>query len=165
MNLKRAFLLLGLSLILFACGPMVSELEFTSLSDLNSNPAGYENTTVKVQGHVVEFLGEKSHFIALPYVTTRSCKIFDSWSICTDVRISISQVKVAEFLLQAGDQEILVSERSGGLYLPIPFVPASTPRLPEGEIVIVGYWSTKDDGSYVLYVSGADEIATSTPRD
>jgi len=163
MNIKKIchLLILCLSLILVACGPTASELEFTSLNDLNSNPVAYDKTTVKVQGRVVEFLGEDSHFILLPYITTRPCMMGKTSTICTDIKLSLSQVRVAEFRLRSGDDTIVVSERTGGLYLPIPIVPAGTPSLPEGEIIVVGYWSTKADGTYVLYVSGSEEVDSS----
>lgn len=160
---KLAIALAVLVLFLSACQMEAVEIPLTSLADLNAKPAEYENETVKVQGRVVEFLGETSHFILLPYVTTRTCQIGKQTSICTDIRYSLSQVRVAEFLFEEGNDRIIVSEKSGGLYLPIPFVLAGTPDLPDGEIIIVGTWSQKNDGSYVLYVSGAEELATETP--
>lgn len=130
-----------------------------TLEELNSGPEKYEGKTLRVEGEVIEFLGENSHFILLPYMSPRSCKIGNSWTICTDIRLSFSEVRVAEFTFQSGASKIVVSERSGATYLPLPVVFAGEPELPEGKITLEGVWSSKKDGGYILYISGVDKPA------
>ena len=165
--MKKIFFLsflISLAVFLSACGPSARDLPLTSLQSLSENAEAYKDQDVKVQGHVVEFLGENSHLIVLPYTSIRQCKIGNLNTTCTDIKIMMSQVRVAEFLLQSGDNTIVVSEQSGGMYLPIPFVPDGHPTLPEGELQIVGRWRVKQDGNYVLYISGSEKLLpTTTP--
>jgi hypothetical protein len=121
------------------------------MSDLLANSDKYSSQNITVEGEVTKYLGEEDSWILLPYVTAHG------------VLLNVSETRVGKFTFADGEVEIVVSEKEGGLYLPIAVSPAGKPTLPEGRIRITGLWTKDADGNYVLYVSGTEFVPTTTP--
>jgi hypothetical protein len=163
---KQIFLILGVLVgmtLMAACEPV--EIKVVPLYELVNDPEKYMGQSIAVEGEVTKSLGEHSYFLVFAYPHTSMCQqdTDPDQELCTEIKMSLSQVRVAVFEFSDGKQTILVTERTGGLYLPIPIVPASSPELPEGKIRITGEWTKDSEGNYNLHISGTDPIPTSIP--
>lgn len=156
--MKRLILFVLLVILLASCTS--EEATTVTAKELNSDPDNWEGRKVSITGHVVEYMGEDTSFLLLPYTHMYPCQrdADADMEICTEIRLSVSQVRVGKFRFSDGEDTIVVSQRKGGMYLPIPFVFASEPKLPEGELKVTGKWVKEKGGDYNLYISGEDEI-------
>lgn len=161
-QLVKIMLLVGLMAFLGACAPE-GGYPVVKMSDLLAQPETYKNQTIVVQGQVTSYLGEDDSFLLLPYTTVHPCMMGKVSTICSQINLSVSQVRVGKFMFSDGKFGIEVQEREGGLYLPIVFVPAGKPTLPKERISITGNWVKDRNGKYYLYVEGTTPIATPTP--
>jgi hypothetical protein len=146
-------------LFLAGCSHSGQEVQ---ISDLATNPEEFLNEDVSITGKVTESLGETTHFLLYPYPVVRPCRIGNQQTVCTTVSISVSQVRVAVFEFSDMEYTVLVSEKTGGIYAPIPFVPAGSTDLPVGEISLNGKWVKDKEGKYYLHIHDVETLPTPT---
>lgn len=147
-----------------ACGGSAGQtVTLTPINQLVTHPDQYVGQSVTVEGRVTKSLGEKSYMLLFFYPQMYPCKIGKMSSMCTRLMPSFSQVRVGTFEFSDGEQTIILTERTGGMYLPIPIVPAGSPQLPEGRLRITGTWTKDNQGNYQLHVGSTESVATPTP--
>ncbi len=156
---------LGLALILalgtVACGPANGAEPYprVELTELVNHPENFLDKDISVEGHVTESLGERNYWLYHTYVVSELCQqdLDPEREVCLNVKSSLSEVRVGQFGFTDGENTIVVTEKTGGLYLPIPIVPAGSPNVPNGNLILKGTWRIDSDGKYQLHISGIEE--------
>jgi hypothetical protein len=133
------------------------EAEEITVSDLAQDPTKYENQRVSVEGRIMEEIGERSYFLPYfyPHVTTNY-----KGELTTELKMSLSQVRVVSWKFSNGEATIEVTQRKGGMYLPLPIVVTGKPSLPTDTIQLSGTWKEKSEGGFVLHIEDVEESQT-----
>ncbi len=126
------------------------QVQKIELSDLINNPSKYDGKEVITKGYP-EYVGGKNYFMAYPY--------YDA--ITEDVKISLSEVTLTTHNLHVlpnpKSDYFVITEREGGLYLPIPIV-LSGGSVYKNKLEVRGKVLGDNKGKYQLSVYSTAEV-------